>query len=140
MSLDPIKGNLKISLDKSLSNRFNFKARQNVVIRLVQPENISLDDIEVSFKNQYVGRCDMWRIHKALLGQCVYETQQILIQNQRLTVDKLSVCDGADKHKRRGEKSSRPVKSGLYTSNTNSSFRSRSANVCLLVNLSSEMW
>lgn len=35
------------------------------------------DYIEIVFQDQYLGRCDMWRLGKQLQGQCVHVAQEI---------------------------------------------------------------
>jgi SEA/GATOR complex protein SEA1/DEPDC5 len=35
------------------------------------------DYIEVTFQDQYLGRCDMWRITRMLQDQCIYSGQEV---------------------------------------------------------------
>lgn len=35
------------------------------------------DYIEITFQDQYLGRCDMWRLGKQLQGKCVHVDQEI---------------------------------------------------------------
>ncbi len=61
-SLDNIeKGNIEISLLNSIADLFNLQARKDVVVRVVPPSICALDFIEISFKDQYIGRSDNWR-------------------------------------------------------------------------------
>jgi len=49
-----------------------FKAFSDVVVQKVDPKLVELDSIELTFKDQYLGRSDMWRLKKSLVGSCVY--------------------------------------------------------------------
>jgi hypothetical protein len=39
---------------------------------------VSLDHVELAFKEQYLGRSDMWRLQQSLKGTCVYLEKKIL--------------------------------------------------------------
>lgn len=42
---------------------------------------MSADYIEIVFQDQYLGRCDMWRLSKQLQGQCVHVAQEVSLIN-----------------------------------------------------------
>lgn len=39
---------------------------------MVDPASAALDSVELTFKDQYLGRSDMWRLKNCLTGSCVY--------------------------------------------------------------------
>jgi hypothetical protein len=43
----------------------------------VDKEKRSADYVEFTFQDQYLGRNDMWRLGKHLVGRCVYADQDI---------------------------------------------------------------
>lgn len=56
-SLSPIKsGRLQVSLHKSVADAFNFKAWQDVRVRVVDGSHAEVDFVELTFRNQYVTR------------------------------------------------------------------------------------
>lgn len=76
----------------------------------------------------------MWRITEALGGETVQLGQQALtIGGMRLSVDEMSVGGPTGL-------SGLQVKSGLITRTTRVTYRSQSARLFLLIQLSSEMW
>lgn len=46
-------------------------------MNIVSPENVALDSIELTFKDQYMGRSEMWRLKNSLLNTCVYLNKKI---------------------------------------------------------------
>ena len=40
-------------------------------------ERFSADYVEFVFQDQYLGRNDMWRLGRDLVGQCLYVEQQV---------------------------------------------------------------
>ena len=43
----------------------------------VDPEKFSADYVEFVFQDQYLGRNDMWRLGRALVGRCLYVEEQV---------------------------------------------------------------
>ena len=46
-------------------------------MNVVNPESVALDSIELTFKDQYMGRSEMWRLKNSLLNTCVYLNKKI---------------------------------------------------------------
>ena len=38
---------------------------------------MSLDSVELTFKDQYMGRSEMWRVKNNLVGSCVFVNKKI---------------------------------------------------------------
>jgi DEP domain-containing protein 5 len=53
-------------------------------------ERVSLESVELSFKDQYVGRADLWHLSNGLVGSCVYTAMQVSLGNIRAKVQQQS--------------------------------------------------
>ncbi|RIA87584.1 hypothetical protein C1645_827583 [Glomus cerebriforme] len=119
---------LQISVSSNIANIFKFKTRTNVLVREVDAELVAADYIEFTFKDQYIGRSDMWRLSRNLIDTCVYTKQKIIFAGCiRAQVKKIFV---------KGEQ----VSCGYVTENTKPIFRSESAKLFIFVQMSREMW
>jgi hypothetical protein len=56
---DDVKGNLQLSIQRSVAQLFNFHSRQEVVAVKVDPDQVGVDHVELSFKDQYHSRSVM---------------------------------------------------------------------------------
>lgn len=82
-----------ISVDQSVAQAFKLRAYQDVIVNIVDPkvrslcrhcfsissptfslivffprsQDVTLDLVELTFKDQYIGRGDMWRLKKSLV-------------------------------------------------------------------------
>jgi Vacuolar membrane-associated protein Iml1, N-terminal domain/IML1 N-terminal double psi beta barrel domain len=126
-SLEPIKGTLEISVLKIIADRFKLQSRMPCMVKVVRPENVGLDFIEIMFVEQYISRSDMWRFKKQFVGQCVYYNQMVTHGLMRAQVNEMMTNDVH-------------VSCGLITAETKFVFRSKSARCFWLVQLSDEMW
>lgn len=85
-----------ISVDQTVAQVFKLRAYQDVIVNIVDPkvcslwslcvsticqsnrvsqfffslQDVTLDLVELTFKDQYIGRGDMWRLKKSLVGAC----------------------------------------------------------------------
>lgn len=119
---------LQLSISKDLADRFNFRSRQEVNVELIDPSLVSLDHVELAFKEQYLGRSDMWRLQQSLKGNCAYLEKKILYAGSiKATVKRLF-------------KDEKEITSGYITEHTRIIFRSASAKYFLFVQMSKEMW
>ncbi|KAI9272610.1 hypothetical protein BY458DRAFT_539708 [Sporodiniella umbellata] len=119
---------LQLSISKDLADRFNFRSRQEVVVELIDPTPVSLDHIELAFKEQYLSRSDMWRLQQSLKGTCAYLEKKILYAGSIKTTVKRLFKDGQE------------CTSGYITEHTRIIFRSASAKYFLFIQMSKEMW
>ena len=46
-------------------------------LQQVDPSLVALDSVELTFKEQYMGRSEMWRFKNGLLGCCVVINKKI---------------------------------------------------------------
>lgn len=139
--IQPLKGNFHLSISSNLCELFNIRktAKQEVIVRVINPEIVALDFVELTFRDQYISRGDMWRyiisVHlkfifrfkSQLLDQFVHRNKVLSISGLRVLVDEMLV-------------NMNETKCGLITNETKLIFRSRSARMFWLIQLSEEMW
>nr|XP_026695007.1 GATOR complex protein DEPDC5-like isoform X2 [Ciona intestinalis] len=116
-----------ISIEATLAQSFGLKVFQDVYVYKTEPEDVALDLFEVSFKDQYISRSDMWRMKKTFLNSCVYIDQYLPFSGIRAQVSELW-------------SNSMKVRCGYITDNTNFVLRSYTAEVYVFIQMSSEMW
>ncbi|KAM4728180.1 GATOR1 complex protein DEPDC5 isoform 3-T3 [Anableps anableps] len=116
-----------ISVDQTVAQAFKLRAYQDVIVNIVDPKDVTLDLVELTFKDQYIGRGDMWRLKKSLVSTCAYVTQKVEFAGIRAQASELWV---------KGEK----VTCGYISENTRVVFRSTSAMVYIFIQMSCEMW
>ncbi|KAM4624323.1 GATOR1 complex protein DEPDC5 [Polymixia lowei] len=116
-----------ISVDQTVAQAFKLRAYQDVIVSIVDPKDVTLDLVELTFKDQYIGRGDMWRLKKSLVSTCAYVTQKVEFAGIRAQASELWV---------KGEK----VTCGYISEDTRVVFRSTSAMVYIFIQMSCEMW
>lgn len=118
-----------LNVEKSVAETFSLPNYMDVIVTKVDKRSVTLDSVELTFKEQYVGRSEMWRLSKSLRDSCVYVNKKVdLCQGQvRCTVNELWS---------QGDR----VSSGIVTNETKIVFRSPTAMVYLFIQMSSEMW
>ncbi|XP_061652499.1 GATOR1 complex protein DEPDC5 isoform X3 [Phyllopteryx taeniolatus] len=116
-----------ISVDQAVAQAFRLRAYQDVIVNVVDPKDVTLDLMELTFKDQYIGRGDMWRLKKSLVSTCAYMSQKVEYAGVRSQASELWV---------KGEK----VTCGYISEDTRVVFRSTSAMVYIFIQMSCEMW
>lgn len=56
-----------VSVEQSVAATFQLRTYSDVCVNKIDPATVSLDSVEVIFKDQYIGRSEMWRLKKALV-------------------------------------------------------------------------
>ena len=56
-----------ISVEQSIANVFQLKTGTEVIVNKVEPHAVELDSVELTFKDQYLGRSEMWRLKNSLV-------------------------------------------------------------------------
>jgi len=93
------------------------------------PATSSASHVELSFKDEYLARSDMWRLAVAeLSNKTVFKGQKILFMG---TIKSQISCVYVD---------GRKVQSAFFSTNTKPIFRSESARYVLFIQMSKEMW
>ncbi|KAF9585086.1 vacuolar membrane-associated protein iml1 [Lunasporangiospora selenospora] len=123
-----LKPPVQVSIASNIAAAFGLSPRQDVVAQQVDPMRYAAKYVELTFRDQYVGRSDMWRLRTSLVGSCVYEAKKInYLGCIRVQVKEIYV----------GNQS---VPSGYITSETKIIFRSESAKYFIFIQMSREMW
>jgi len=121
-------GRIEISLLKTIADSINLKQFNKVIVERISEQEAALDFVELSFRKQYLQRGHMLRFKNSLLGRTIHINQTIQQRN------------GMNAQIQDIRKDSNPQVSGLITDNTKFVFRSKSARIMWLVQISAEMW
>jgi hypothetical protein len=137
-TLSSMKGNSRtqISMLRQVADLYNLSTYDLVTVHKIDPQDedevlkaVSADFVVVTIKDQFISRGDMLLFQTKLVGSWIYE-------GQRLT----ETTRGIKAHAREIRHGNYSAKSGIVTDKTMITFRSRSARIIWLVQLSSEMW
>jgi hypothetical protein len=94
----------------------------------VEPTLVAAEYIEVTMRDQYISRSDMWHIKQSLVGHCVFVSKKITFSNGlRVQVREIF------RHMKKAT-------CGYITHATKVIFRSESARVYLMIQMAEEMW
>lgn len=67
-----------VSVESSIALTFNLKNYGDIYMRVIQdPATVALDSVEITFKDQYMGRSEMFRLKQFLINTCVYINKKI---------------------------------------------------------------
>jgi hypothetical protein len=120
---------LEISVTRAVANIFGFKNGCHVMISQIERSQCSASHVDISFRDQYLVRADMWRlVTSELVNKTVYKGQKILSMGSvRATVKNIFIG---------GKK----VLSGYFAPSTIPVFRSEAARYVVFIQMSKEMW
>ncbi|XP_056008596.1 GATOR complex protein DEPDC5-like isoform X2 [Ostrea edulis] len=116
-----------VSIEQSIATTFQLRAYKDVIVKKVDPKSVSLDLVEMLFKDQYFSRSDFWRLRNGIIDSCVYLNKKIEHAEMRPQVMEMWS---------RGER----VMCGTITEETRIVYRSSTAVVQIFIQMSSEMW
>jgi hypothetical protein len=140
-TLTTLKGNARtqVSMLRQVADLYNLSSYDMVTIHKIEPQDepevlqaVSADFLLVTIKDQFISRGDMHFFQNALVGSWVYEDKRIS--------DSETSTRGIKAHAREIRHGNFSAKSGIVTADTMITFRSRSARIIWLVQLSCEMW
>ncbi|KAH7411256.1 vacuolar membrane-associated protein-like protein IML1 [Cadophora sp. MPI-SDFR-AT-0126] len=121
--------NLEVSIAKHIADAFCLKSRSSVLLSTTDAAQNSASHVEMSFKDEYLARSDMWRLTVAeLSNRTVFKGQKILFMGTIKAQVTSIYVDG------------RKVQSALFSTNSKPIFRSESARYVLFIQMSKEMW
>ena len=123
-------GTFEASLSKTIAElpSLNLKSFTKVSIERITPEAAEVDFVELAFRRQFLQRGYMWRFKKDMFGRPVHVGQTVTaVGGVQAQVQELGL-NGV------------PTISGVISERTHFVFRSRSARIIWLVQISSEMW
>lgn len=56
-----------ISVEANVAAAFNLRTYDTMIMNIVDPASVALDSVEITFKDQYMGRSEMWRLKSFLV-------------------------------------------------------------------------
>ncbi|KAB7503203.1 DEP domain-containing protein 5 [Armadillidium nasatum] len=118
-----------ISVDQNIASTFQLRSYKDVIVNKVDPKSVALELLELTFKDQYLGRSDMWRLKKSLINTVVYLKKTIEFCNKSIRCQTYEMWVLGEK-----------VACGVVTEDTKIVFRSSTCQAYLFIQMSSEMW
>ncbi|XP_049833121.1 GATOR complex protein Iml1 isoform X2 [Schistocerca gregaria] len=118
-----------ISVEQSIATAFQLRTYADVCVNIVNPADVALDSVELTFKDQYLGRSEMWRLKNSLVDTCVYVNKKIEFCGGTIRCQVYEMWSMGDR-----------VACGVITNDTKVVFRSSTSMVYLFIQMSSEMW
>ncbi|KAH6685734.1 vacuolar membrane-associated protein iml-1 [Plectosphaerella plurivora] len=122
---------VEIYVMKHIADAFGMRRGTPVLLSHVDASSpaVSASHVELSFKDQYLSRSDMWRMAIGeLTERTVYKGQSILFMGTIKAQVTAVFVDGRKAH------------SAFFTGNTRPIFRSESARYVLFIQIAREMW
>ncbi|MCJ1356657.1 MAG: vacuolar membrane-associated protein iml1 [Icmadophila ericetorum] len=121
--------NLEVSISQQIAGTLRLKNRIPVILTKVDEDAHSASHVEISFRDAYLTRADMWRlVISELAGKSMYKGQRILFMGTIKAQVKTIYVQG------------QKVQSAFFGSQTKPVFRSESARYVLFIQMSKEMW
>lgn len=121
--------NLQVSISDHIARNFGFRNRMQVMLSPAEHDLYSASHVEISFRDEYLSRADMWRFAIAeLSGKTVYKAQKLLFMGTIKATVKNVFVNGQTCH------------SAYFSTTTKPVFRSESARYVLFIQMSKEMW
>lgn len=117
----------QVSVLKDIAAQFGLEPFVPVTVQRVEPRDVTVDFIELTFKDQFLSRADIWRFKVAMLGKCVYVGKHVACLGVRSQVEGL-LANNQDHA------------CGVIGAETKMIVRSRSSRLFWLVQMSAEMW
>lgn len=118
---------MQVSVLKDVAAQFGLEPFLPVMVQRIEPRDITVDFLELTFKDQFLSRADVWRFKVAMVGKCVYVGKTVACLGVRSQVEGLLA-------------SNRELSCGVVGADTKLIVRSRSSRLFWLVQMSAEMW
>lgn len=137
-TLTSLKGNTRtqVSMLRQVADLYSLSSYDTVTVHKIEPRDhnevlkaVSADFVVMTIKDQFISRGDMHLFQLGLQNSWIYEGQRLTENTRLIKAHALEIRHGND-----------AAKSGIITDKTMITFRSRSARIIWLVQLSSEMW
>ncbi|KAJ8609779.1 hypothetical protein MRB53_038928 [Persea americana] len=116
------------NMDHCSDEPHNLTGMQQLTEHQIERDEHAASHVELSFRDQYLSRADMWRLMSQLSGQAIFESQELTFLDTIKATVKAIYIDG---HR---------AKSALFGEDTRPIFRSESARFVLYLQMSREMW
>ena len=66
-----------VYIERSIADSFQLSNFKSLIVAKVDPDNVALDSVELLFKEQYLGRSEMWRLKQSLCDSVVFLNKKI---------------------------------------------------------------
>ncbi|MCJ1477617.1 vacuolar membrane-associated protein iml1 [Lambiella insularis] len=121
--------NLEVSISQHIASALGFKHRDQVLLASVKESDCVASHVEISFRDAYLTRADMWRlVLSELADKSMYKGQRLMfIGSIKAQIRRIYIAG-------------RKVQSAFFGSSTKPIFRSESARYVLFIQMSKEMW
>ncbi|XP_057336662.1 GATOR complex protein Iml1 isoform X5 [Microplitis mediator] len=126
---EDLQGRETISVENNIAQMFQLRTYADVYMNIVNPDDVALDSVELTFKDQYMGRSEMWRLKNSLVNTCVYMNKKIEFCGGSIRCQVYEMWSQGDR-----------VACGVITDDTKVVFRSSTSMVYLFIQMSCEMW
>ena len=119
----------EISINKQIAATFNFVPRSVVWVEPARKRDWTASHVEISFRDAYLSRSDMWKFtSQELVGKTVYLGQKVsFLGSLKATIKKIHV---QNQHSQ----------SAFFDASTVPVFRSEAARYVIFIQMSHEMW
>ncbi|CDZ97520.1 Uncharacterized conserved protein, contains DEP domain [Phaffia rhodozyma] len=121
--------NLNISIHKTPCQIFGLNPNSGTIrLEIVDPATRTADYVEILFKDQYIGRSDMWRVGVSLEDSCIHVGQKISFMGCiKAEIKNIYI-------------NQRKISSSFMSARTKTIYRSASARCVLFLQLCKEMY
>jgi len=117
----------ELSLVQELADLYGFSMRTKLTVSRAEVTE-SVDFVEVTVKGEYVSSSEMWELKLALSGKSTFAGQVVAVSRAPIQIEHILLVDGEE------------ALSGIVTHETKFIFRSKSAQLFWLLQMSREMW
>eukprot|EP00551_Chaetoceros_affinis_P006665 CAMPEP_0203671262 /NCGR_PEP_ID=MMETSP0090-20130426/7095_1 /ASSEMBLY_ACC=CAM_ASM_001088 /TAXON_ID=426623 /ORGANISM="Chaetoceros affinis, Strain CCMP159" /LENGTH=1430 /DNA_ID=CAMNT_0050536291 /DNA_START=64 /DNA_END=4353 /DNA_ORIENTATION=+ len=128
-------GRVQISLLRQVATLYNLSSYVQVTVTKIHKseeasvlESVKADHVTLTIKDQFISRGEMYQFQNYFLGKWIYAGER-LKTNDDMRAYVMELRNGDQE-----------LKSGILTNETKITFRTRSARIFWLVQISSEMW
>ncbi|KAG5644049.1 hypothetical protein DXG03_009201 [Asterophora parasitica] len=122
------KPQLQISIPKPTAETFRLRNNSEVTVTKLDKQSCCAEYVEFVFQDQYLGRNEMWRLGKELVGQCIYAEQQVTFVGNIAAKIQSIYIDG------------KKVSSACVSPSTKAIYRSLSAKMTIFIQVCRELW
>ncbi|KAF2360111.1 Vacuolar membrane-associated protein Iml1 [Trinorchestia longiramus] len=129
VTLKNFLGTNTISVEQSVALQFKLQQFEHVRVTRINPEKVALQLLEITFKDQYLNRSDMWRLTKHLVRSVVYKNKTVEFCPPAIRCQVYEMWSQGSR-----------VACGYVSSDTKVVYRSSTSRFYLFIQMSSEMW
>ncbi|KAG8821492.1 vacuolar membrane-associated protein iml1 [Serendipita sp. 399] len=120
--------NFQVSLSSDIAKCFDIHSGTEVTLTKIDPSKYTAEALEVFFRDQYLGRPDMWRLSSSLVGKCWHAEQKVQFVGSISATIKNIYRD------------SKSVKAAFVSPETKIVYRSLTAKCTIFIQLCRELW